>query len=234
MLSLRTRRNLLLAAVVLAVVAAAVPLAWADVIQPTASLPPTTGAYTAGTICVKLGVMMGGVCVVGPSLHGFTGTTSMINGMGQAIDSSITMNAAIYTNNGGVPGTFLANLMLGGPIGILYAGRTSDTELGMFPSTLTELDLTGMFLGHSLEVMLTPTPSGGPTTVAQFGSDFKVSSFFDVFAEISIDGRPPVAGPPRTFTLTAVPEPGSISLLALGVVGVIGKLRQRLGGPTSQ
>ena len=55
--------------------------------------------------------------------------------------------------------------MLGGPIGILDAGRSSDDELGTFTSSLTELDLTGMFLGHSLEVMLGPMTSSGPTTL---------------------------------------------------------------------
>ena len=104
MLSRRALRSFLLAAAVLAVVVAAVPEARADVIQSTASLPPTTGAYTAGTVCVNLGVMMGGVCMVGPSLHNFTGTISTFTGTGQSIDSSITMTAAIYTNNRGVPG----------------------------------------------------------------------------------------------------------------------------------
>ena len=124
--------------------------------------------------------------------------------------------------------------MLGGPIGILDAGRSSDDELGTFTSSLTELDLTGMFLGHSLEVMLGPMTSSGPTTVTQFGSDFKVSSFFDVFAEISIEGSPFVPGPMRTFTLTAVPEPGSISLLALGLAGVAIEFRRRVGSALSK
>jgi hypothetical protein len=222
MLSLRTWRSFRLTVAMLTVVAA-VPVARASVIQPTASLPPA-GVYTAGTICVPLGP---GACIVGAGLGNFTGTSSMINSMGQAIDSSVTMTAGIYSNNGGVPGTFLGNLMLGGPIGILYSGRTSDTDLGTFTSTLTELDLTGTFNGHSIEVMLASTPSSGPTTVAPSGGDFLITSFFDVFAEISIDHGAFVPGPPRTFTLTT-PEPGSISLLALGLVGVTGELRRRV------
>src|SRR5271157_1452290 len=84
MLSLRSSRSFLLAAAVLAVIVTAVPYSRADIVQSTASLPPTTGSYTAGIICVPFGP---GVCVVGPSLHGFTGTTSIFDNSGQSIDS---------------------------------------------------------------------------------------------------------------------------------------------------
>jgi len=214
----------------LAVVAAAVATARASVTQSNSNLPPENGAYTAPTICVTLGP---GACVVGASLFGFTGTTSVFDMSGQSIDSSITMTAKIYSNNNGMPGMFLGNLMLGGPIGILYAGRMTNMDLGTFTSRLTELDLTGTFNGHSIEVILNPMmSSSGPTTVEPAGSrfpdgEFRITSFFDVFAEISIDHGAFVPGPERTFTLMT-PEPGSISLLALGVLGVLGKLRQRL------
>jgi hypothetical protein len=233
MLSLRAWHHLLPAAVVLAAVAAVVPVAQASIIQPSPSLPPTTGGYTAGTICVPLGP---GVCIVGATLHGFTGTVSTFDISGQAVDSSVTLTADVYTDMGGKPGTLIAPVTLGGPIGILYAGRMNDMELGTFTSSLTELDLTGTFHGittHTIEIMLNPMmTSMGPTTVAPSGGNYRIDSFFDVFAELSLDGGPFMAGPSRTFTLTAIPEPGSISLLALGLVGAIGKLRQRLGSST--
>jgi hypothetical protein len=223
MLSLRTWRNSLVAAMVLAAVAATIPVAWAGVIQPTPSLPPTSGAYTTGTLCVSLGP---GVCIVGASLHGFTGTTSMFDNSGQSIDSSISLTADVYTDVSGMPGTLIGPVLLQGPIGILYANRMTDMDLGTFTSSLTELDLMGMFNGHSIEIILNPmVTSSGLTTVAPSGSDFQVSSFFDVFTEISVDGVSAGPGPERTFTLT--PEPGSITLLALGMAGVIGKLRPR-------
>jgi hypothetical protein len=228
MLCRRTWRSSCLAATVLAVVVAAPGVAGASIIQSTPSLPPE-GYYTAGNICVPLGP---GACIVGASLGNFTGTVTTFPLTGQATDSSVTLTAAIYTNNSGMPGTFLGNLMLGGPIGILYSGRSSDTELGTFTSTLTELDLTGAFNGHTIEVVLSPTTSSGPTTVESTGGMYTVSSFFDVFAEISIDGGPFIPGPMRTFTLT--PEPGSISLLALGVLGVAGELRRRARGARSR
>ena len=235
MLSRRARHNLLPAALLLAAAVAFVPVAQASIIQSTPGLPPTTGGYTAGTICVLLGP---GVCIVGASLSSFTGTKSTFDMSGQAVDSSITLTADVYTDVGGKPGTLIAPVTLAGPIGILYAGRMNDTELGTFTSSLTELDLTGTFHGittHTIEIMLNPVmTSSGPTTVAPSGGNYRIDSFFDVFAELSLDGGPFMAGPSRTFTLTPIPEPGSISLLALGLVGVIGKLRQRQGSSTSR
>ena len=225
MLSLRTWHSFAVAAAVLAVLAVAVPTAWADTIQPTPSLPPTTGGYTTGTLCVSLGL---GACIVGASLHGFTGTISTFDSSGQSIDSSISLTADVYTDVSGMPGTLIGPVLLQGPIGILYAGRMTDMDLGTFTSSLTELDLTGMFNGHSIELILNPmVTSSGPTTVSPYGNDFMVSSFFDVFTELSLDHGGFIPGPQRTFTLMPTPEPGSISLLALGLAGIAGELRRR-------
>ena len=239
MLSMRTSRSSLLLVALLAVICGIAPVASADIIQSSPSMPPQ-GAYTAPTICVQLGISSG-VCVVNPALFGFNGTTRSIDLSGESIDSNIFFSASVYTDVGGHPGTFLAPLKASGPIGIFYAGRTSDSQEGTFTSSLTELKLSGIFnagmLGtHSLEVMLGSQPSTGPTTITSVGGgDFRISSFFDVFADISIDGGPPMAGPMRTFTLQPVPEPGTISLLALGLLGMTaGELRRRLRAKLSR
>jgi hypothetical protein len=230
MLSLRVWRSFCLAATVLAVVAVAPSAASASVIQSTPSLPPE-GQYVAATVCFPhLGP---GVCIVGASMHGFTGTTSMFDNQGQSIDSSISLTADVYTDVNNMPGTLIGPVLLQGPIGILYSGRMNDEELGTFTSTMTELDLTGTFHGittHTVEIILNPMmTTSGPTTVAQFGSDFQVTSFFDVFADISIDhGQFMPAPSSRTFTLVPTPEPGSISLLTLGFLGITGELRRRV------
>jgi len=229
MLSMRRRWSLLAAATLLGVLVTVVPEADAGIIQSTPSMPPE-GAYTAPTICVPLGP---GVCVVNPALYGFNGTTRSTDLTGESIDSSIFFSASVYTDAGGHPGMLLGLLNLAGPIGIFYAGRTSDSQLGSFTSNLTELDMTGNFNGHSIEVILAPTTSTGTTTISASGSDFAVSSFFDVFAEISIDHGTFMAGPSRTFILT--PEPGTVSLVALGLVGVTAReLRRRIRGMLSR
>lgn len=230
MLSIQGRFSFLAAATLLGVLVTIAP-ARADVIQTTPTLPPTTGAYTAPPICVQIGP---GVCVVNPALFGFNGTTSTFSNMGQTVDSNIHFRADIYSEHLGQPRTFLGVLNLAGPIGIFYSGRTDATQLGTFTSTLTELDLTGMFNGHSVEVILGTPTSSGETTVAQLGSatpdgQFRVSSFFDVFAEVSIDHGQFMAGPERVFTLNTVPEPGTISLMALGLAGLsVGELRRKV------
>ena len=230
MLSMRGRLSVVAAATLLAALIAIVPQASADIIQSTPSMPPDGGGYSAPMICVQLGP---GVCVVNPALYGFNGTTRSTDTSGESIDSNILFSADVYTDNNGQPGTFLGLLHLAGPIGIFYAGRTSDSELGTFTASLTELDLTGTFNGHSIEVMLNTPTSSGPTTITQVVSGFRVSSFFDVFAEISIDHGAFVAGPERTFTLT--PEPGTVSLMALGLAGVTaGELRRRIRGLLSR
>jgi len=105
-------------------------------------------------------------------MHGFNGTTSTFDNSGQSIDRQ--RHAC----------TLIAPILLQGAIGILHASRINGKELGTFASTMTEFDLTGTFHGiatHTLEIVPNPMmTSSGPTTVARFGSGFKVSSFFDV------------------------------------------------------
>lgn len=113
----------------------------------------------------------------------------------------------------------------------------NDMELGTFTSTMTEFDPTGTFHGiatHTIEIVLNPVmTSSGPRTVAPVESNFKVNSFFDVFADVSLDGGPFMPAPSsRTFTLT--PEPGSISLLALGVLGAAHELREKTRAAASR
>jgi len=230
MVSLRPWRAVLRVAAVLSVVAASAPVAQASIIQSSPSLPPN-GWYTAPTLCLNLG---GGVCIVGAALKGFNGAVSIFDQTGQSVDASTSLDALVYTDVNNMPGMLIGPLSLSGPIGIFYAGRMDNTETGTWTSSLTELDLMGMFNGHSIEVILNPSmTSSGPTTVMPFGNqfpdgEFQVSSFFDVFVEISIDHGGFMAGPMRTFTLTPTPEPGSVTLLALGVLGITGKLRRRL------
>jgi len=216
MLCLRSGRSFCPAATVLAVIMTAAPAVWASVIQSTASLPPE-GACTADALCFPhLGP---GVCVVGASMHRFNGTTSTFDNSGQSVDLSISLTAKVYTDVNGMPGTLIACILLQGAIGILHASRINDKELGTFTSTMTEFDLTGTFHGittHTLEIVPNPMmTSSRPTTVAQFGSGFKVNSFFDKFADISLDGGPFMPAPSsRTFTLT--PERGKHFIAGVG------------------
>jgi hypothetical protein len=72
--------------------------------------------------------------------------------------------------------------------------------------------------------------STGKTSVDALGEGgpFQIGSFFDVFAELSIDGGPFVPGPPRHTEVTAAaPEPGTTGLAVIGLAGLIGSALRR-------
>jgi len=87
--------------------------------------------------------------------------------------------------------------------------------------------------GGAVMIRESPTlPSHGMTRVDPVGggsNDFEVSSFFDVFVEISLDGGD---WTPRQLRLdySNVPEPSTLSLLLLacGIAGAVGA-RRKLG-----
>jgi len=81
-----------------------------------------------------------------------------------------------------------------------------------------------MFNGHPFEIKQNPSmATTGQTTINQVpGGMYPVSSFFDVFAELSLDNGPFVPGPERMSTLTAAaPESGSAGLALLGLLGLV-------------
>src|SRR5258708_24421496 len=105
-----------------------------------------------------------------------------------------------------------------------YFGRTLSTPLGTFNAQVTDFDFLGMFNGHPFEIRQNPSmATTGQTTINQVpGGMYQISSFFDVFAELSLDNGSFVPGPERVSTLTAAaPEPGSAGLALLGLLGLV-------------
>jgi len=108
---------------------------------------------------------------------------------------------------------------LTGPVSVIAYGRTSDTETGPFSTQMLSMDMTGTVGGNSVVLMLDPArPTMGQTTITSLGGGmFNISSFFDVFTEISLDGGvtfTPQTGGPTVVTLQTVPEPSSLVLCA--------------------
>ena len=202
----------------------------ANVIQPTSTLPPTVGGYVFPTFCATAPHGLS-ACVENGFISGFFGlTTTYVTtpSVAEEVDGKASFTADLFNDVGGTPGTiFLGSLSGPADIGFSFGGRTPTIQTGTFPSTITEFDFTGsltlMGTTHTLHGILAPSPpnpaSTGTTTVTQVGDFFEVSSFFDVFTELSIDGGP--FGQPVEHVVTLVaPEPSPILLLLTGLAGV--------------
>jgi hypothetical protein len=137
--------------------------------------------------------------------------SNMIIGGNDVTVSNVDQTANLFVNNSGSPGAFISPISMTGQADITFFNRGTLSDPGTFDALLTSLDVSGSFTGltgtHTVMAMLNPLlPSTGVTTVQQLSSNtWQVSSFFDVFAELSIDGGPFVPGPERTASLA--PEP---------------------------
>lgn len=193
-------------------VAAATP-ARASVISSTPTLPLLGVPYVtaASASCFPLA----GVCVTGGVITFTSLVSSMFNAAGQDITTE-AVNSVTLTNLSHVP---IGTIDLSGTVEQEVLGRTSPTELGSWTTDLISLSLSGTVLGHTLTIGLDPAhESTGETSIVPFGNNghFEISSFFDVFVELTLDSVPPLHTT-REVTATAVqsvPEPSSIAAIA--------------------
>jgi hypothetical protein len=201
--------------------------AQASVIQPTASLPligvpyvsPGAGAgcFTVATACVN----------PGPFIQ-----TSLVSdnfsGGSQEIIANVTYDATLTP-----PGesNIIGSVVLTGTVDEKVLGRTSNGETGTFTVDITGLTLSGPLSlpgtplnGLPLTVGLnTADTSSGTTTITPDGSEFRINSFFDVFADITLELPPPLTSPSISvgpILTIAVPEPSTWAMALLGFAGL--------------
>jgi hypothetical protein len=186
------------------------PAAFADVFAPTAAVLPSDGAYVVADTCVSV------LCIKNIQLSDFDTFSDMITGGNELTQSSVTMTADLYQNAGGVAGPFITSLTMTGQIDISYFLKSSVDATGDFNTEITALDLGGSFTGltgmHTVDAALDSSDSStGMISVDQISSGpdvFRISSFFDVFVDLSIDGGTFMPGPERVASLVETPEPG--------------------------
>jgi hypothetical protein len=107
---------------------------------------------------------------------------------------------------------------------------SSASNLGPFAIVVDSLVMSGGDLPPGMILRESPTlDSTGTETVTDLGKgQFQISSFFDVFTELSLDGGQtwtPASGP-LELTLTSVPEPASVGFVIF--IAAVARGRRRL------
>lgn len=190
--------------------------AQADIISATPTLPlldipyvPTVGA---GCFAIK------NICVSGGTLTLTSVVSSTFNLSGQDIVADATYTATL-TTLGNAP---LGPLTLTGTIAQEVFGRTTSVETGTWTTEISAMSLSGPLQGDTLTLTQDPTnTSSGTTSIVSLGSQgYSISSFFDVFADLSLDSIPPLQTSvgPIEFVATQVPEPAGYAVLVLPVL----------------
>ncbi|MSV30057.1 MAG: PEP-CTERM sorting domain-containing protein [Bryobacterales bacterium] len=184
------------------------------------SLPPVGGQYVADHLCY----FGGAFCASDLVFTGFANAASSFGGLGQ----HVTFDTHMYANVA-IPG-YSGPVVFSGSMGLLIFGRTSDSHTGVFAAEMLSLHLTDPF---GAIVRESPTlTSSGVTSITTIPGGFHISSFFDIFPVLSIDGEqswiPEDGGPggPVHLTLTPTPEPSGLMLLISGA-GVLAIVRRK-------
>jgi hypothetical protein len=208
-------------------------LAWpsigrADYLTTNDNLPPLGGEYVSPAGWAAL-YYPPGVMVKDVVLSNFSLTfpppppgpgTSVIHSFSEQVDGMFSVNGGATYESFVLPGNETDRITSGVDVGNV---RNFDTEM-------LQLDITGPSSVGTIMIRESPTKaSTGHTSITYNGNGTcMISSFFDVFTELSIDGGqtwiPDMNAPAH---LTLVPEPSSVVLLAVALLALAGWVRRR-------
>lgn len=187
------------------------------------SLPPAAGEYVSDP---DTQVLDYGGQVQGRDVHlfGFENIVRQDVGADELLtcDASLT---AIVTSFPGDP-----TVLFQGPMEILVFGKVGKT-LGTFQAEVLSLAAAAIAVPGTLLRESPALASTGEVTITDLGGGtWDIESFFDVFTELSPDGgatwAPDVAAG-TGHRLTLLPEPATLSLLALGGLALLRRRRSR-------
>ena|ERR1017187_2441392 len=164
--------------------------------------------------------------VSGVDLKNFTGI-SRVNGVSDETDSfsgSLFFANISFNESPVIPMTSVTS----SGSWVLYnkVGQTT----GTFATELLSLNIRTVTAAGTFFLRESPTlASTGSTTIAGLGGgQYSINSYFDVYTEISTDDVNWVpASDPIQLELTVVPEPTTIGLVVVGLLGALGIRRRK-------
>lgn len=191
-------------------------------------VPPADGAYVSPQQVHAEYLAAGGVDIVLQNIvHiGFTGIIRTPGGSGTTEQFNSTLLGNVSTNGTGGP---FNPISLTGPVTVFLNGYTTLGQLGTFSTEMLLLNLS------AVGVLIRESPtlqSTGQTKIEDIGGGlFKITSFFDVFTELSLDGGQNwIPSTDSTHVdLANIPLPAALPMFAtgLGVLGLLGWRRKR-------
>lgn len=129
---------------------------------------------------------------------------------------------------------------LEGPVTTNVGGGYSSGSTGTYPTEMVAMQLSGFVpdpfntFGPPIPMFVQESPSQpslGQISIADIGGgNYHIDSFFDVFTEVSLDGGAswiPSTGSTHV-DLYGIPEPASIVLMGLALIGLAGWKRHRV------
>jgi hypothetical protein len=207
--------------------------AQASVFLPSPSLPligvPYTspnggaGCFDVASACVTPGLFYQ-TSLVSSVFHPATDMLPAV----QDIVADASYSATLTPINGNMN---IGSVSLTGTVGEAVENRTSNTQTGSFLTNITGISLSGKLIlpntpldGDTLDVTFDDSAtSSGTTKISSMGPPFRIDSFFDIFAEVSLKnamGDTIASKSVGPILLVAVPEPSTWALMLIGFIGL--------------